>query len=288
MFTIGNGLLGFASIYLATRQGVNGEPTHLALAAWLLFAAMFCDMIDGRLARFARLTSDFGAQLDSMCDVISFGVAPPILMLRAVTGAAHEQVEKTFIFAKFSDIGLERLLWCLAAVYVAGAAMRLARFNVENEPDESAHMNFRGLPSPGAAAAVATLVLLFVHLRNITAGGWLFGPWLLSTNERIAEVMAAVICVLLPLVTLATGLLMVSRFRYAHVVNQYIRGKRPFSYLVKLVILGIVALLEPYLALATAAVVYALSAPVAAALLHLRRPPATPPGPAATPPSQPG
>jgi CDP-diacylglycerol--serine O-phosphatidyltransferase len=283
MFTIGNGLMGFASIYLATRQGVNGEPTQLALAAWLLFAAMFCDMIDGRLARFTRQTSDFGGQLDSMCDVISFGIAPPILMLRAVTGAAHEQVGKVFVFAQFSNIGLERLLWCLAAVYVAGAAMRLARFNVENVPDESAHMDFRGLPSPGAAAAVATLVLLFVHLQNITAGGWLFGPWLLSTNQRIAEAMAVVICVMLPLVTLATGLLMVSRFRYAHVVNQYIRGKRPFSYLVKLVVLGLLAVMEPYLALAGAAVVYAFSAPLTAAFLHLRRPPAAPAGPAAGP-----
>jgi CDP-diacylglycerol--serine O-phosphatidyltransferase len=242
---------------------------------------MFCDMIDGRLARFARLTSDFGAQLDSMCDVISFGIAPAILMVRTVMGAAHGQAETGFVFARFSGIGLERLLWCLGAVYVAGAAMRLARFNVENAPDESAHMEFRGLPSPGAAAAVATLVLLFVHLENITRGGWLFGPWLLSTTTRISEAMAAAIGVLLPLVTLATGLLMVSRFRYAHVVNQYIRGKRPFSYLVKVVVLGLLALLEPYLALAGAAVVYALSAPLAAAWVHFHRPP---PAPASGPP----
>jgi CDP-diacylglycerol--serine O-phosphatidyltransferase len=214
-------------------------------------------------------------------------------MLRAVMGAAHGQVGKVFVFAKFSDVGLEQLLWCLAAVFVAGAAMRLARFNVENVPDESAHMNFRGLPSPGAAAAVATLVLLFVHLQDITAGGWLFGPWLLSTNQRIAEGMAAAVSVLLPVVTLATGLLMVSRFRYAHVVNQYIRGKRPFSYLVKLVVLGLLALLEPYLALAGAAVVYALSAPLSAALVHLRHPPAgtaagSPGGTPGDPPAQGG
>ena len=76
---------------------------------------------------------------------------------------------------------------------------------------------------------------------------------------------------------------MVSRFRYAHVVNQYIRGKRPFSYLVKLVVLGLLAVMEPYLALAGAAVVYAFSAPLTAAFLHLRRPPAAPAGPAAGP-----
>ena len=130
LFTISNGLLGFA--------------------------AMICDMLDGRLARLTRRTSDFGGQLDSLCDVISFGVAPAVLMLRTVMGAVHGQVGKVAFLAPLSDVGIERILWCAAGVYVAGAALRLARFNVENEPDESAHMLFRGLPSPGAAAAVAT------------------------------------------------------------------------------------------------------------------------------------
>jgi len=272
LFTLSNGLLGFAAIHLATRQGIDGEPALLGTAAWLLFGAMLCDMLDGRLARFARRTSDFGGQLDSMCDIISFGIAPPVLMLRTVMGAVHGQVGKAALLGRFTNVGLERLLWCIAGVYVAGAAMRLARFNVENEPDESAHMNFGGLPSPGAAAVVAALVLLFDHLRNINEGGWLFGPWLLSMNENLALRMCAFISVLLPLMTLATGLLMVSRVRYSHVVNQYIRGKRPFGYLVKLVVVVLVAIvLEPFVALAASAMAYALSGPLLSALRPLRR-----------------
>jgi len=275
LFTISNGLLGFAAIHLATRQGVDAEPGLLGAAAWLLFGAMICDMLDGRLARFARRTSDFGGQLDSMCDIISFGIAPPVLMLRTVMGAVQGQVGKAAVLGRLSDVGLERLLWCVAGVYVAGAALRLARFNVENEPDESAHMSFRGLPSPGAAAAVATLVLLFDHLEDINQGGWLFGPWLLAMNDRLALSMCAAISLLLPLVTLTAGLLMVSRLRYSHLVNQYIRGKRPFSYLVKLVVIALVAaVLEPFVALAVAAMAYLLSAPLATAWRRLLRRPA--------------
>lgn len=284
LFTVSNGLLGFASIHLATRAGIDGEPLMLGTAAWLLFGAMFCDMLDGRLARFTRRTSDFGGQLDSLCDVISFGVAPAVLMLRTVMGAVHGQVGKVAFLSRLSDVGIERVLWCVAGVYVAGAALRLARFNVESEPDESAHMEFRGLPTPGAAAAVATLVLLFDHLMNINRGGWFFGPWLLSMNERIALWMCAAISIVLPVMTLAVGLLMVSRFRYPHVVNQYIRGKRPFSYLVKFVMVLLAALLEPFVAMAAAAMVYVLTAPGRAAWRRLRQttspaPPAGAPAP---------
>ena len=280
LFTISNGLLGFAAIHLATREGLDAEPALLGTAAWLLFGAMVCDMLDGRLARFARRTSDFGAQLDSMCDIISFGIAPPVLMLRAVMSVAGGQVSGAALLGRFSATGLERVLWCVAGVYVAGAAMRLARFNVENEPDESAHMSFRGLPSPGAAAAVATLVLLFDHLRNISTGGWIFGPWLLSKSNELALWMAAVLSVLLPVVTLAGGLLMVSRVRYSHLVNQYIRGKRPFSYLVKLVVIVLIAaVLEPYVALAVAAITYVFSAPTAALWKRLRHSHAKPEAP---------
>jgi CDP-diacylglycerol--serine O-phosphatidyltransferase len=269
LFTVSNGLLGFAAIYLATRGAIgSGEPSLLPTAAWLLFGAMVCDLLDGRLARFTRRTSDFGAQLDSLCDVISFGVAPPILMLQAVMGVVAEHVASVPFLARVGQAGIERILWCVAGVYVAGAALRLARFNVENEPDESAHMDFRGLPSPGAAAAVASLVLLFDHVKHVKTGGWILGPvvqqWLSAPG------VLGGLTVALPVVCLAAGLLMVSRFRYAHVVNQYIRGRRPFNYLVKLVLLAMLVLLEPYVALAGAATVYVLSGPIGAAWRRLR------------------
>lgn len=264
MFTLANGLLGFAAIYISTRTAITGEPALLGIAAWLLFAAMVCDMIDGRLARFARKTSDFGAQLDSMCDVISFGIAPPILMIRTVMGAVNGQVSKVPLLGRLSDVGVERVLWIIGAVYVAGAVMRLARFNVENEPDESAHMSFRGLPSPGAAAAVATLVLLFDHLMHLKDSPT--GPSRALIGPDAAPWFAAVISLALPLITLAAGLLMVSNFRYPHVVNQYIRGRKPFAYLVKIVLLVGAVLIEPFITLAAAAAVYTLWAPITAIL----------------------
>ena len=268
MFTLGNGLLGFAAIHFATRTAIDGEPALLGVAAWLLFAAMVCDMIDGRLARFARKTSDFGAQLDSMCDVISFGIAPPILMIRTVMGAVNGQVSKVPLLWRLSDVGVERVLWIIGAIYVAGAAMRLARFNVENEPDESAHMSFRGLPSPGAAAAVATLVLLFDHLMHLTDS--LTGPSQAIIGPETALWFAAIISLALPLMTLAAGLLMVSNFRYPHVINQYIRGRKPFAYLVKLVLLLAAALIEPFITMAAAATAYTLWAPITAILRRTR------------------
>jgi len=268
MFTLANGLLGFAAVYLATRTAIDGEPALLGVAAWLLFAAMVCDMIDGRLARFARKTSDFGAQLDSMCDVISFGIAPPILMIRTVMGAVNGQISKVPLLWRLSDVGVERVLWIIGAIYVAGAAMRLARFNVENEPDESSHMSFRGLPSPGAAAAVATLVLLFDHLLHLKDS--LTGPSRALIGPETARWFAAVISLALPLMTLAAGLLMVSNFRYPHVINQYIRGRKPFAYLIKLVLLVGAALIEPFLTLAAAATTYALWAPITAVLRRTR------------------
>jgi len=271
LFTLGNGLLGFAAIHLATRTAIDGQPAMLGTAAWLLFAAMICDMLDGRLARFARKTSDFGGQLDSMCDVISFGVAPAVLMVRAVMAAVHSpQVTRVPLLWRLSPIGIERVLWLAGGIYVAGAVMRLARFNVENEPDESAHMSFRGLPTPGAAAAVATLVLLFhrlTHLGDADSSG----AWWSMIGQDAALWIAAGVGVVLPVMTFAVGLLMVSNFRYPHVINQYIRGRKPLGYLVKLLVLAAAAMLEPFLAMAAAATAYATGPAVAAMVRPGRR-----------------
>lgn len=270
LLTLGNGLLGFAAIHLATRAGIEAEPRWLGVAAWLLFAAMVCDLLDGRLARFARKTSDFGGQLDSMCDVISFGVAPAVLMVRAVMAAVHSpQVSRVPLLWRLGEVGVERVLWLAGGIYVAGAVMRLARFNVENEPAESAHMSFRGLPSPGAAAAVATLVLLLDRVTHLD-GGWA-EAWLSLIGPDTGLWIAAVLGIVLPIATFLLGLLMVSNFQYPHVVNQYIRGRRPFGYLVKLLLLAAAVMLEPFLAMAVATLAFAAGPPVKAVLFTRRR-----------------
>ena len=148
--TVLNGLAGLGAIHFATMakygQFDSGHMGNLQTAAWLIALAMIFDMLDGRLARMTRRTSDFGAQLDSLCDAISFGVAPAILMVHMTIPALRE------MGALGHDWHLDRVVWLVASVYVACAVLRLARFNVETEADESAHMFFRGLPTPGAAA----------------------------------------------------------------------------------------------------------------------------------------
>lgn len=268
MFTLGNAICGFASIHFATKDALGlAAFANLEWACWLIFIAMVCDMLDGRVARMTRHTSDFGAQLDSMADVISFGVAPAVLMLRTVIRVLRMDTMQLG-FLQHSP-AVERIVWIFAAIYVSCAAMRLARFNVENEPDESAHMNFKGLPSPGAAAAVAAIVLLLAHLEPMTSG-WQSSPWLLTT-----------VCVVLPLATVIAGLMMVSSYPYPHVVNQYIRTKRPFGYLVRLLLFGLAALVEVYIACAVVTAGYALSGLVRALLTKRAKKPEPPQSPAA-------
>lgn len=283
LFTLGNGLLGFASIYLVLRQGIGlVTPGTLSLAAMLLFGAMVCDMLDGRIARFTRRTSDFGGQLDSLCDAISFGAAPGVLMIAAVMLIIHRLGDVGPI-AGLGPLGLERVLWCVAAVYMSCGILRLARFNVENEPDESAHMSFKGLPSPGAAAVVASLILLFVHLdASSAASSWLLAP----AVRAVAPGFQIGVAVFLPVATLLVGLLMVSTVRYSHLVNQYIRGRRPFAYLVRVVVALVVVILEPHVALAAATVAYAFGTPIRAGLGRMgRKADASQAGPAAGPPA---
>ncbi|MCA9254016.1 MAG: CDP-alcohol phosphatidyltransferase family protein, partial [Phycisphaerales bacterium] len=223
--TLGNLTCGLGAIYLcmlaaqaaASPAAGNGtEPTkvialfstYLSAAACFLILGMFFDAIDGRLARLARKTSEFGAQLDSLADIVSFGVAPACLVL---------MIAKPAIFSEMVDLTrLERAYWraewVMAAIYVCCTAMRLARFNVENEEDESAHMDFRGLPSPGAAGAIIAAVLLHEHLL----------PAIIHAKTIV------IIERLMPPFALVLGLLMVSPFRYPHMVNAILRGRRPF------------------------------------------------------------
>jgi CDP-diacylglycerol--serine O-phosphatidyltransferase len=178
----------------------------------MVLLAMIADMLDGRLARMSQSTSSFGGQLDSLCDLISFGVAPAFLMLRLV----ESELQLREIFC--GNL-LHRFIWLAALVYLSCAAIRLARFNVENDENEMAHMSFAGLPSPAAAGMVVSLVIFH--------------------QEQFPNL--ALIVYALPLVTLGVGILMVSRVPYPHIVNVYLRGKKPFGSLIRvLLFLGLV------------------------------------------------
>jgi CDP-diacylglycerol--serine O-phosphatidyltransferase len=270
--TLGNALCGFGAIYVSTLEPspeirdrlTNFFASHSFLvAAYLIFLAMLFDAIDGRLARFARHTTDFGGQLDSLADVISFGVAPAMLAATVFREQGPQDV----------PVALSRLMWAMAALYMSCAAIRLARFNVSNEHGEQHHFSFLGLPSPGAGGAVAGYVILTQHLQSSASELQHYGP-------SAAYVMTCFLPVLVP----AMGLLMVSNLRYGHVVNRYLRGKRAVWQLVAAVAVVLMLIVAHEWVISFAAVGYALGAPITWAFVRLRRRTSTGPTPHDAPP----
>jgi CDP-diacylglycerol--serine O-phosphatidyltransferase len=219
LITILNGVFGFTAI-IFTGKGAGalsvdskipfftfGSTTYFAMSGYMILVAMIADILDGRLARRVKGTSSFGGQLDSLCDIISFGVAPAYLMLNVLE---YEVASIGLADERF----LQRFIWLSAAAYISCAAIRLARFNVENEEDESAHMSFMGLPTPAAAGVIVSLVIF--HEETLPT--------------------FAIICIL-PFLALGMSILMVSRIRYPHILNQYLRGKKPFAHFIRVLLL---------------------------------------------------
>lgn len=220
LITILNGICGFASIVFAGKG-------LFAMAGYMLLLAMIADMLDGRVARMSKSTSSFGGQLDSLCDMVSFAVAPAFLMLKVLDFKLVDLSQLSLASANF----LERFIWLAAAAYISCAAIRLARFNVENEEDESTHMSFVGLPSPAAAGVIVSLVIF----RQETL------PLLADKNSSVYMVSDNILIYALPFAIMATALLMVSRIRYPHMVNQYIKGKKPFAHFIRILLaLGLI------------------------------------------------
>ena len=219
LITVLNGVCGFAAIVFASKGAISTDEfsyhklqvPYFAMAGYMILLAMIADMLDGRLARMSQSTSSFGGQLDSLCDIVSFGVAPAFLMLKILE---HKFATSVGLNPTVEDF-LQRFIWLAAAAYISCTAIRLARFNVENEEDESAHMSFIGLPSPAAAGVIVSLVIF--------------------QQENVPHFNA--IAYALPFLTLGVAVLMVSRIRYPHIVNQYFKGKKPFAHLIRVLLL---------------------------------------------------
>jgi len=140
LFTIGNLTLGIIAIILAFHNDTNNSNT----AALLVIIAMLLDGLDGRVARALNVQSEFGKELDSLSDVISFGVAPAFIMYQAA----------------FQDIS-PAVAWIVTAIFPICGALRLARFNViDGIPGY-----FIGLPIPAAGGVLATLALFHAELH---------------------------------------------------------------------------------------------------------------------------
>jgi len=179
--------LGKWLLEVQDRQQLNS----LILAGLFVYGAMIFDFLDGRVARLVGLESRFGAELDSLADLVTFGVAPAVI---AMGFLALENVPRRFA-------------WPMLAVYVACAGLRLARYNVSKEVTTTQH--FRGLPTPAAAGAAVSWVLLWADLRT-------------AHNEFVGFVILA-----LPVVMALLGMLMVSRVPYLHVGERLAAQRRP-------------------------------------------------------------
>jgi CDP-diacylglycerol--serine O-phosphatidyltransferase len=260
LFTLANLICGFFAIVVAARverpasldrpeavdRIIFKDPTrvirqldptndthNIMLSGWLIFLAMIFDALDGYVARLARSTSDFGAQLDSLCDVVSFGVAPGFLLVKMCP---------TFTYSHDK-------IWLIAAAFAACAALRLARFNVESTQDDD-HMNFSGLPSPAAAAAIAGFAILFYQLRQK------------DNLLMYAEEIDYWVQTCLPFFGLLVALLMVSRIPYPHVVNQMLRGQRSFGHIVALVFAFVIIMSTRGYSVPIIGVVFVFSGPL--------------------------
>ncbi|MCE9584072.1 MAG: CDP-diacylglycerol--serine O-phosphatidyltransferase [Planctomycetes bacterium] len=258
LVTLGNIVCGFAAVVFASRSMVEGALKHAAdashyfeLGAWMVIIAMVFDALDGRVARMTGSASKFGAELDSLCDAVSFGLAPAFL--------AYVTIDA------FPGIVPRKVAIAICAVYAACAVLRLARFNVETTLDEEAHMSFRGLPSPAAAGVVVSLVLLRTHLAD----------------TRLADAVV----ILLPFAVLGSGIAMISNLRYTHLVNKLLRGHHRFARMAEVVLVALMAAIDPEVTITLGFCGYALSGPV---MWFFRKPqPVIAPGGTPTPEKKP-
>jgi len=224
LLTLGNTFCGFLAIAkvgdaLASASQVDFDA-RLTTAAWLIFIAMIFDALDGRVARLTKASTDFGAQLDSLTDLVTFGVAPAF-MIKAL-------YERQLLL---NNIPVNpKFILLLAVLYVAAAALRLARFTLDTSADEESHIYFSGLPSPSAAGVLAGSVVFFFKSDLFEA--------LIPDRQAVAFVRALAFA--MPVL----GLLMVSKIRYVHVINRYLRSRKPFIIVVLIVFLAFLMVLN--------------------------------------------
>lgn len=212
---------GFYAIVSAMSGSLINASMAIALAAFL-------DALDGRIARLTNTESEFGAQYDSLSDMVAFGVAPAILMF-------------SWVMSGMGNIG-----WMVCFLYMACAALRLARFNTQ--PDNT---SFTGLASPAAAGVIAGIV------------------WVWQDNQ-LGEV-GVQLTILFTTLTALVALLMVSNIRYysPKVIN--LKGRVPFRVMLGVILLLTVIWLNPPGVLLFLVTVYCLWGPIHALIRKVRK-----------------
>lgn len=211
----------FAGFY-SIISSINGDFT---IAAISILIAMFWDTLDGRVARLTNTQSAFGAEYDSLADLVSFGLAPALLVYQ------------------WTLYELGRFGWLAAFVYLACAALRLARFNTQVGIADKRY--FQGLPSPAAAGVIASMIWLKI---------WTFASFD-SDVISLGYYLGAGI-------TILCGLLMVSNIRYYSFKELDLRGRVPFVAVLAIVLVFVLVSLDPAAVLAICFLIYATSGPV--------------------------
>ena len=220
LFTTAALFCGFYSIIAALRG-------HFEPAAIAVFIAMVLDGLDGRVARLTHTESEFGAQYDSMADLVSFGLAPALIMYEWALGTMAEMGPL-----------LSKLGWLAAFFYMVMAALRLARFNVQLGSTDKRY--FIGLPSPSAAAIVTGLVWFCTDLG-------------LTGMQMLWPALA---------VTIGAGTLMFSNILYFSFKQVDLRGPVPFMAVLIVVLVFVLTSIDPPKVLFFGFLLYGLSGPM--------------------------
>ena len=182
ILTVCNSLCGFAAILTALQAykfDKNPESVFIVSSIMIICALVF-DALDGFAARLLNAASLKGVQMDSLADMVTFGVAPAVLV--AVMAHLYSSTLYGYILA-----------WILSAVYLAAAAHRLAQYNVQTMVEKKSSQKFYGLPTPGGAVAICSLIFLFGDI---------------DPNHSLVKI--------LPFYAGLLGILLVSDIRYQH------------------------------------------------------------------------
>lgn len=235
--TIGNSLCGFIAILHTLGAYDNsdngGKLLVFVVSSWMIFAAMIFDALDGLAARAFHAASMTGIQMDSLADMVTFGVAPATLVA-ILAHSLHGELKPWQVL----------IVYALCSIYLGCAALRLAIYNVKAITEHKNSKSFSGLPSPGGAAAICVTIFFVYSLSNNSADSL---KWLTFILPAYAAIL---------------GLLMVSSIPYLHVGKWLVTMRRSYRKLLFFVVLMVLVAIFRSYALAAIVTGYILSGPL--------------------------
>ena len=252
LLTIGNGVCGFAALVKLSQLQLAEDnslanPENLVFAGYLILLGMLFDAFDGKVARMVKGATELGAQLDSLCDLITFGLVPAFMIFQMQLGTSPRWMN---------------VVWFFSLAYFLGALLRLARFNVENSPEEEAHLCFKGLPSPAAAGCVASLVIFQNYVLKAEQAELKWISENLFSIESMKTFVTA-ISYILPFLGVFLGFTMVSsRLKFEHVGSRIFGRSHSWEFFVSLIFAALLLAIVPEVFLPLAFIGYLVWTPV--------------------------